>query len=51
MIVSEDVLVIVRHDRLGGATGPYFLAADHERNLNALARHLLQARLELRAFR
>ena len=48
--VREDVALPVRHDRLEGLTRRDVLAADDERDLDALVLHLAEARLELGAF-
>ena len=45
--VREHVVVVVRHDRLEGRPGLDALAADHERDCDALARHLGEPPLEL----
>ena len=47
--VGEDVLLVVRHDRLLQLAGRDVLAADHERDLDALVAHLLEARCWRRA--
>ena len=36
--VREDVLLVVRHDRVEGVAGADLLAADHDRDLDRLAR-------------
>ena len=47
--VGEHVLLVVRHDGRAQVAGRHVLAADHERNLDALVAHLLEARLQARA--
>ena len=44
--VGEHVLLVVRHDRLLELSGRHVLAADHERDLDALVAHLLDAPLQ-----
>ena len=44
--VGEHVLLVVRHDGLLELAGRDVLAADHERDLDALAAHLLDAPLQ-----
>jgi len=46
MDVCEDVLLVVRHHGLLQVAGRDVLAADHERDLEALVPHLLEAQLE-----
>ena len=49
--VGEDMLLVVRHDRLLQVARRDVLAADDERDLDALVPHLLQSELEARALR
>jgi hypothetical protein len=51
VIVGKDVLVIVRHDCVRRPPCPDFLPADHQRNLDALSRHLFEPCLQFRALR
>ena len=46
VVLAEDVLVVVRHDDVGGAPGAHLLAADHHRDLDLPAGHLVEAGLE-----
>src|SRR5207249_3748563 len=46
--VAQDVAVVVRHHRLRLVPGADLLASDDERDVEALARHGLEPRLELR---
>ena len=46
VVLPEDVLVVVGHDDVGGAPGAHLLAADHHRDLDLPAGHLVQAGLE-----
>ena len=50
VVLGQHVLVIVRHDRFRGAAGADLASADHERDVELLGRHRLEARLELGAF-
>ena len=45
--VGEDVAALVRHDRFERVAGADVLAADHERDLEALGRELVEAAPEL----
>jgi hypothetical protein len=47
--VGEDVLLVVRLDGLERVAGFHVLAADHERNLDALVLELAQSPLQLGA--
>ena len=47
MDVGEDVAALVRHDRLERVAGAHLLAADDERDVEALAAHLVEAAPEL----
>ena len=47
--IAKDVAVFVRHHDFSGGAGPDLLAADDDRNVDRLARHLFQAGLELGA--
>ena len=47
--VGEHVLLVVRHHRRAQLAGRDVLAADHERDLDALAAHLLEPQLQARA--
>src|SRR6185503_3067310 len=47
VVVGEHVLVLERHYGLTGLARPDFLAADDERDLDALLRHRREPRLEL----
>ena len=47
--VGEHVLLVVRHDGRARVAGGDVLAADHERDLDPLAGHLREPRLERRA--
>ena len=47
--VREDVVLVVRHHRFLGGAGAHLLAADDQRDVQALVPHLLQAQLEARA--
>jgi hypothetical protein len=51
MNVREHVLLAMRHDVLEGGAGANVLAADHARDVEALAFDLLEPQLELRALR
>ena len=51
MPIAEHVLVVVRHDCLRGLPGADLPAADDDRDVHPLARHLLEPCLELRALR
>ena len=47
VILGEHVAMVVRHHRLLGASRPNLTPADDDRNVDLLARHRLQPRLEL----
>ncbi len=49
VVVGQHMRMLVRHHRLPGLAGPHFLSADHQRNIDALARHRRQPRLDGRA--
>src|SRR5206468_9429723 len=51
MHVGEDVLLVVRHHCLARPAGADVLAADDARDLDPLAPHLLDARLQARPLR
>jgi hypothetical protein len=48
MPVREHVTMIVRHHRVLDDPGTDLFAADHDRNLDPLRRHLRELRLQLR---
>jgi hypothetical protein len=47
MEIAKDVTVFVRHHDLLGRTGPDFLAADDDRDVDGLSRHLLEPGFQL----
>ena len=49
MEIAKHVAVLVRHHDLLGRAGPDLLAADDDRDVDGLARHLVEAGLELGA--
>ena len=51
VVLAEDVLMVVGHDDVGGAPGAHLLAADHHRDLDLPAGHLVEAGLEARPLR
>ena len=51
VIVAEHVPMVVRHHGAGGLAGAHVLAVDHHRDVDALGRHRVEARLQLGALR
>jgi hypothetical protein len=49
MPVGEHVPMVVRHDRVLHTTCSDLAPTDHNRNVDAIVRHLLEAGLQFRA--